>query len=317
MKFQQLLTKNIFEPERLYTLYADLKSGADVKSVSRLSLDDLAKVPEIYGALDPNDLDIPSLDNEAEFITTNKKVILGKDIKALTAMIYEKPRTAYVDFGRSSQVHNTLASGATPLALLGFKRFRGIDYDRWKTTVFNKTNSKIAAKGRKLEWRVGNDDDIRFFWKLDMLLGKTLASTYYDNTTDTINWNQKFGLLQVSTLEGRGWMPDATTIRYLREAGMGNHRGNFATAWGTARISEDRIPDKVDKDIIRLWNASDTPVRLLLSQRWAWYGQHRCSDMISDILDWDRQPENVDKMSTSFKGEVPKQNVDIGGLFGL
>lgn len=312
------MTKSIFASERLYKLYTDLKSGADVKSVQRLSIDDLAKVPEIYGALDPNGLDIPSLDNEQEFTTANKNVILGKDIKALTAMIYEKPRTAYVDFGRKSQVHEALASGATPLALLGFKRFRGIDYDKWRRVLLRDTTSRVTYTGRKLDWAVTNDEDIVKFWKLDMLLGKTLASTYYDPSTDSINWNQKFGLMQASTLEGRGWMPDAITVRFLREAGIGNHRGNFATAWGTARISEDRIPDKVDKDIIRLWNASDNPVRLLISQRWVWFGQHRCSDNICSILNWDEMPENIDKVSTGFKGNEPKeQEKDIRGLFGL
>ena len=307
MKFQTL-TKN---------LYIDLKSGADVKSVNRLSVDDLARVPEIYGSLEPNKLDIPSIESDAEYVTPNKNVILGKDIKALTAMIYEKPRTAYVDFGKTSQVHNSIASGATPLALLGFKRFRGVDYGKWKKAVLDKTTCRITMQGRKLEWTVNNDEDLKIYWKLDMLLGKTLASTYYDSSTDTINWNQKMGLMQVSTLWGKGWIPDATTVRYLRDSGMGNHRGNFATAWGTARISEDRIPDKVDKDIIRLWNICDNPVRLMLSQRWCWYGMHRCTDMITNIIDWDKQTENVDKLSTSFKGELPKEQKDIGGLFGL
>lgn len=319
MKFQSLAKKSIFEPGRLTTLYTDLMSGADTKTVNRLSLDDLAKVPEIYASLDPNSLDITELENDGEYLTPNKNVILGKDIKALTMLIYDKPRTAYVDYGSKSQVHNSNASGAVPLALLGFKRFKNINYDKWRTLLKQHTTSTVSfdKSGRVAAWCPSNDEDLKVYWKIDMLLGKTLSSTYYDASTDTIKWNQKLGLLQVSTLKGKGWMPKPITTRFLREAGMGNHRGNFATAWGTARISIDRVPEGVDKDVVSLWNACDTPMRLLLAQRWAWYGQHRCSDMICSFADWDAQPENIDKMSNLLKGELPKQVSGLSGRFGL
>jgi len=320
MKFQTLNKVSIFEPGRLANLYSDLKSGANVKSVSRLSLDDLAKVPEIYGSLEPNNLDIPALDNDAEFVTPNRNVVLGRDIKALTALIYEKPRTAYVDFGKNSHVHTSWASGAVPLALLGFKRFKGIDYNKWNELLQRTTSSGLEydKAGRVKGWKIKDNEDIRIYWKLDMLLGKTLSSTLYDPSIDTIKFTDSIGLLQVSTIQGRGWTPTPTTIRFLREAGFGNHRGNFATAWGTARISIDTVPEGVDTTIVSLWNACDTPMRLLLSQRWAWYGQHRCSDMICDVQNWDNQPKNIDKPSTLLEGQIAKREVDgVGGLFGL
>ena len=49
-------------------------------------------------------------------------------------------------------------------------------------------------------------------------------------------------------------------------------------------------------------------MRLMLSQRWAWYGRHRNENMIMDFTDWSYMPKNVDDMSIAFEGIKPARD---------
>ena len=49
-------------------------------------------------------------------------------------------------------------------------------------------------------------------------------------------------------------------------------------------------------------------MRMLLSQRWIWYGNHRNSDMICDAVNWDELPPNIDSASQVFKQSTPGKN---------
>lgn len=316
MKFETFKrTPDIFKPGTLTSLAEEIYSGKPAKDISRLTPDQFAQLPSIYGTLDPVGLDITQLEDKKVYKTSLGKEILGADIKAITMLMYDKPRTAYIEFGREKQVHNTALSGAVPIPMLGFKRFRNIEYDRWRSAF----DGEITFDPETLEMKPKDDDSIRKAFKIDMLLGKTLASTFYDREANTIKWKGPLGLLALSALQADIWKLDVRTVKYFREYGMGNHKGNFATAWGTARLPDKLLDPKVEKRHIAMWNKAENPMRLMLAQRWAWYGNHRNTDMICSYRDWDIQPVAVDGTATAFIGLKPQDSATggIGGMFGI
>ncbi len=309
MKFQSLNT-SIFERDRLFNLLQEIREGKPAKNCNRLTPDQLLQIPSIYATLDPKD-NIPDIADDAEIKTVNDKIIYGKDLKAITMLMYTKPRTAYCDFKQEKQMRS-LASGAVPIGLLGFKRFRNIPYDRWRQAI----NIPYTYDKGKIELNI-DDETFRKIFKVDLLLGKTYASTYYDEIDDTVklNLDNKWGLILLSAFLGDEWKPTAEDIRYFRD-NMGNYRGSFATTYGAARIEtgSDMSP------IVRLYNKCDTAMRLLLAQRWAWYGMHRNSDMICDFQNWDKIPKNIDNMAGSMMGlkASPPTSGNLGkGVFGV
>ena len=308
---QPKVYRNIFTPGKLVELASEIYSGKDRKAYKGLTVDEFAKVPALYN-FNPREHSILDLEDEAEYVTANNEVVLGADIKALTMLMYDKPRSAYIEFGRTKQVHESIYSGAVPYPMLGFKRFSNIAYDKWR-----KAFGAAAVLNEKLEL-VDDSEALEKAFKIDILLGNTFASTKYDASTDQIVWNDSYGLLLLSTLVGTGYRPNPETLNYLRIKGMGNFKGSFATAYGTARI--DRSNDeKIDNDIIDMFNKASTPMRLLMSQRWVWYGMHRNNDMIMDLQDWDFVPKKYDTVENVFTGLKPTSDKPsgIGAHFGI
>jgi len=304
-----------FEPGKLTTLAEEVLSGKARKEYTGLSLDELARVPTIYGTLDPRECHVLDLEDEKIYKTSNGNELLGADIKSLTMLMYAKPRSAYVEFARVKQCHQTMYSGAVPLPLLGFKRFRDLNYNLWRGMFEH--YASIDPKTFQLVERRKNALEKAF--RIDALLGNTLASTKYNSATDQIEWDTKgFGLLLLSSLIGKGWRPNAETLNYLRVKGMGNYKGSFATTYGSARV-DNSTDDNIDSDIIKMYNAATTPLRLLITQRWAWYGNHRCDDMICDLQDWDIMPQKHDTITNAFIGLKPQKGTTtgIGAKFGI
>lgn len=300
MKFQTIRTEDVFAPGRLFGLLEEIREGKPANSCKRLTVDELATIPSIYATL-PTDVYIPEIPDEEKIKTGNDKVILGKDLKAITMLMYLKPRSAYCNFGKEKQMRST-ASGAIPLGLLGFKRYKDIPYEKWRLATSHYVTSKIVKSDDKENLLV-NIVEIEKIFKIDLLLGKTLASTYYDEVDETIKLNEEknWGLILASAFQDINI--DPATLRYLREKGMGNYRGHFASVYGTSSVPVDKAG--INKRAILLYNKCSTPMRLLLAQRWAWYGMHRSSDAINDFQDWDNMPKNLDNMSAGFVGIAP------------
>lgn len=298
--------REIFKPGSLTALTEEILNGAERKSYTGLTLDELAQVPSLYGAFNPREVNVLELEDEKVYKTPNGKEVFGSDIKSLTELMYRKPRTTYVEFGRVKQIHESMHSGAVPLPMLGFKRHFNIPYSKWMGTIedfeLDKKTFEIKAKAGGLE---------RAF-KLDLMLGQTFASTIFNQVTGDIEWNDKdYGLVILSTLRGKGYYPSAIEMEYLRTAGMGNYKGSYASQYGTASIT---IKKPYDSDIIKMYNKASTPMRLLMAQRWCWYGNHRMSDMIMDLQDWDRIPPKHDTVANVFVGLKPSGDRSVFGI---
>jgi len=307
--------RDIFTPGKLSELAEEVFSGKAAKDIKRLTPDEFAKVPAIYSSFNPREISVLELEDDKEYTTTNKQNVLGRDIKAITMLMYDKPRTAYINFGSVKQVHQSIYSGAVPTVLLGYKRFWNIEYDQWRAkyeghAYIDPSNYTVVEK----------EGDLELAFKIDVLLGNSLASTRYDASTDTIVWNDKgYGLLLLSTIRGKGYRPNIETLDYLRTKGMGNYPGTYATSYGSARI-EPISYENIDNDILIMHNKASKPMRLLMSQRWAWYGNHRCSDMICDFQDWAYVPKSRDTLSMSFTGLKTKDAKPLAGIaahFGI
>jgi hypothetical protein len=306
--------QELFEPGRLVTLAEEIYAGKDSKSLNKLTTSEYMQLPSIYGCIDPTKQAILDFKDKDELVTSNNKIITGADLRAITMLMYDKPRSAYVNLGKVKQVHESIYSGAVPIPMLGFKRFRNVPYDDWR----EKFEGYVKLNKDTFELEPKKPGAIELAFKIDILLGKTLASTYYDAGDNTIKWKNRGGLLTLSTLTGKSWRPSTADVRYLREFGMGNHKGNFATAYGTSSMNTNFENDKVNPRIVRLWNSLDGPMRLMLGQRWVWFGMHRCSDMICDAQDWDYIPEQIDGTAKGFEGLTPTDTSSgIGTMFGF
>ena len=326
--------RDILTPGELTKLTDDVLSGLPTSKIKRLTTDEMHRIPEIYAGIDysPDNLMegtiLDYLEDDKVYKTHNKKEVLGSDIKSITLLMYLRPRTAYWKPDKP-QIHDTSVCGAVPLPLLGFKRYRGIPYYAWQRELCaegfqpivyfddnDHPSSFILDKGRDIDWTEAECP----IYAVDMLLGKTLASTTYNEKTDSIDYT-KLGLVMLSFFDDEAFRPDYNDVHHFRAHNMGNFTGSFASAYGTAKVPEDWDEEEFDPHIVRyiMHNECTTPMRLMLSQRWAWYGLHRNTDMICDFLDWDNIPKSVDNMSVAMEGLKPKnlpQNL-IRERFGL
>jgi hypothetical protein len=317
MKFQTLgVTDNIFAPGYFRDLMSEIDAGTAVKDFTRLTPDQLATIPSIYANIDPS-TDIMELKPDQVIMTGNNKPILGADFKAITLIMYTKPRSTYCKF-KEVQVRARGLNGGVPLGLLGFKRHQNIRYDSWRKTALDeiKYEDKDNVMGFKF-----TDDALRKIFKIDLLLGKTFASTYYDPSDDTIKLHEKkdWGLILASAFNTVIWEPKVGDVRYLRDNNVSG-KGVFSTAYGAKQVPVLKN-DKLNLNYLRLHNKCNTPMKLLLSQRWCWYGMHRSTDMICDHRDWDNQPKQIDNMAAGWDGVEPKQaSSELAGLktmFGI
>lgn len=291
-----------FAPGKLTELGEKILSGADRKSYRGMKPDDLIKLANFYSL--PKTLDLREIPDEEELQIDNQ-AITGLDLKTITLVMWQKPRTAYVDFGKIKQVHSSLYSGAVPIPLLGLKRKKNRPYS--------------FLNDRMVGWVELDDDNIivekkpgalERCWITDMWLGQTFTSTKWQN--DQIVWAQP-GLLLLNTL-AESMRPTAAEVRYLREKGMGGHKGHWATAYGTASAD---IPDdkKLRPAVLQLYNKCDSPMRLMLAQRWCWFPKQRNKDMISDAWDFDNQPPAADK--DMFAGLEPQPDTKASSPLDL
>jgi len=316
MKFQTFNTDDVFKPGRLYSLLEQILEGLPAKECKRLTPDELARIPSAYATFEPTTY-IPEIEDDTIIKTANGKEITGKDLKAITMLMYLKPRSAYCNFAREKQMTSAVA-GSIPLPLLGFKRFRNIPYDTWRKKALEHiiSGSKEGIPYIKVK-------STQELFKIDLLLGKTLSSTYYDSTEDTVklDLDKNWGLITLSSFMGDKYRPKAPDVRLFREKGLGNYRGHFASIYGSASIGTNKLPGTINKEAVEIYNRCNTPMRLMLAQRWAWYGMHRSSDAICDFQDWDNIPKNLDNMAGGFTGLAPSDagGVNSGGMgvFGL
>lgn len=284
-KFSSKNYVDFFTPGRLTELADTIYSGKARKEYTGLSVDDLVKLPTLYGTLDPRGSPILELDDNEEFVTSNKKVVLGSDIKSITWLMYDKPRSAYVDYGGVKQVHSSIHSGAVPIPLLGYKRFRKLKYNAWRDRIdYIELTDDFTIHSE--------DEGLERTFRLDLLLGHTFASTKYNAATDSIEWNDKLGLIPLSTLIGKGYKLAPEVVQYFRK-NIGKYKTHFAVTYGAASIDKT-VDGSIDDDLIKMHNACSTPMKLMLSQRWCWYGNHRNDDMICDFQNWDNIPLSVD-----------------------
>jgi len=313
MKYKNYTKRNIFTPGVLTLLAEAVLSGVPTKEIKRLTTDEMCKIPEIYAQVEcepsaSNILDC--IDAEKVYKTGNGKEILGADIKAITSLMYLKPRTAYWKPERA-QIYDSVVCGAVPLPMLGFKRWKGIPYSAWLRDI-------LADDAPYID----EDHEITVIhleriYDLDMLLGHTLASTKYNQDTDEIELTKGYGLVLAACYSDEYYRPNYNDIRNMRIHNMGNLKGSFANTYGTALISEEH--DDVEVLPLMLHNRCTTPLRLMLTQRWVWYGNHRNADMIMDFQDWDNMPKCVDAVSTQMKGLEPLKDTNMGlkNRFGI
>jgi hypothetical protein len=322
MKFNNSYMNNkidIYKPGFLTSLTEDVLSGKPVKEIRRLTTDEMHRLPEIYAQIDYTPTNLYELDpitkwieDEKEYKTGNGKTILGADIKAITMLMYLKPRTAYWKPDKA-QIYDTSMCGAVPIPLLGFKRWKGIDYSKWFFDPCEEfdhihvyTNQEDSAPYIDLDTDTDwGDNFIQYVFALDLLLGHTLASTSYNMTTDMVEWNKSWGLVMLSQFKGEKYRPNALDINAYRQYGMGNHPGSYASAYGTAKVE---LEDGHDITRTHLYNNCSTPMRLMLAQRWAWYGNHRNSDMITDFQNWDNLAGSVDNVNAKLRGMTPSDS---------
>src|SRR5210317_1143080 len=92
--------RDIFAPGKLTALAEEIYSGLPRKDYKGLTVDELAQIPTLYASINPLEQSVLDIEDEKVFKTSNNKEVLGADIKAITMLMYDKPRTAYVDFGR-------------------------------------------------------------------------------------------------------------------------------------------------------------------------------------------------------------------------
>jgi hypothetical protein len=285
--------------------------GFKLKAGEKLTDTQMARIPSMFAKLEP-DFDVRSIINDKQYENSEGKSFLGKDLKALIALMYNKPRTAYWNSSRA-QIHDTSFCSGVPLPLLGFKRFRGMTYNDFKlsSSCFEDTGEIFNIKIRP--------DCVEKLWHLDQLLGYSLASTSVEQHIGTysVETTPLYGLGMLCALPADlPWT--GKVIRILREHGIGNRRGSFASTFGASEVQFNDIKEDLldtEKDFIRLYNNCNQTVRHLLTQRWAWYGNHRNTDMICDFRDWNNVPKSVD---SDFEGLKPKEVITSSlEMYGL
>jgi hypothetical protein len=282
MRFQK--QRNIYDEGLLTDLAESILAGVPTKDLRRMSTDEMHRLPEIYAQVDFDPSSTGSIleyiDSDKTYKTGNNKAIFGRDIKAITSLMYLKPRSAYWKPDKP-QIHDTSVCGAVPIPMLGFRRWKDINYQDW-----------LSKRG---------ECEVEDYYNLDLLLGYTLADTKYNKVTDTVAFNTHLGLGRFSIkYYDPGWRLNYTDVRNYREVNMGNYKGSFASTYGAITMPN---PDKDQK--IAMHNACTVPMKLMLTQRWAWYGKHRNTDMICDFQDWDNIPKSVDDLSVSLAGLEP------------
>lgn len=306
MRFETLnVTKNVFEPGRLQLLLSDIELGKPTKDINRLSEIELERIATLFPNV-PKNKNILELSNDTVITGTNGDVVQGADFKAIVKLMYTKPRSAYTKY-TNKQLRSPVNSG-TPIGLLGYKRFSGVPYNAWRVEIVK----HVRMRENEL---VYSEDAVSEIFKLDLLLGKALASTYYDSDSDTIRLNPKYGLILASAHIENKYRPGLKETRRLRQKSMGRYNGHFSTQFGCVQINET-------SDFALLYNNCNSAMRLMLLARWAWYGMHRHDDMICDFQDWDNIPKNIDGVSTGMEGLTPAQSdaegVNTGkGIFGV
>ena len=313
------LKRDIYAPGELTSLAESVLAGIPVKELNQLTTNEMHRIPEIYaqvpytpqGNIGSNSI-LDVIEADKVYKTGNGHDILGGDIKAITSLMYLKPRTSYWKPDKP-QIHDSGACGAVPLPLLGFKTWKGIPYNGWLQAML-----VHRAEGYDT---YDSEMDIEDMYHLDLLLGNTLASTKYIESKDEIDTLKGYGLAALGYFEDEIHRPNYNDVRLFREGNMGNLRGAFANTYGTVSISEDNVPEdnEIQLERVRLHNKCTTPMRLLLSQRWVWYGYHRNTDMIMDFQNWDNMPKSIDTMSMDMKGIEPTEDntSQIRARFGI
>ena len=302
MKFtpHKSYTSDLFTANHLNTLAQRLFAGEKLTAKEKLSESQLAQVVGMYARFDP-EFDIRDVEDDKLYSTHDGKDFLGSDLKAITALMYSKPRTAYLDNKRPF-IHDSSLSGAVPLPMLAFKRHRGISYNAFRMSEDDFYYGEDTINTLQCE-------NVEKLWKLDQLLGNSLASTSIVDGVVTVNKLWGLGML-CAFVEDMFPEWNYKVIRICRDLGFGTkRRGSFASAFGASAIHFGDIKEELTAQevyFIHLYNNCNAAVRHLLTQRWAWYGLHRNSDMICDPRDWTNLPISVDKTSNVFIGVKPQ-----------
>jgi hypothetical protein len=294
IKFTPHKTSDLLAPGFLNTLAQRLFAGEKLTAKEKLSESQLAQVVGMYARFDP-DFDIREVEADKLYQTHDGKDFLGSDLKAITALMYSKPRSAYLTNKRPF-IHDSSLSSGVPIPMLAFKRHRDLSYNSFRMSP----EDFYVEENCILECL-----NVEKLWKLDQLLGNSLASTSI--VDGVVSVNEYWGLGMLCALD---WEWTYKTMRICRDLGFGTKRkGSFASTFGASAISFSDINEELsDEDMffINIYNNSNGAVRHLLTQRWVWYGMHRNDDMICDPRDWDSMPTSVDKTSNAFTGIKPQ-----------
>lgn len=278
---------NIYKQGFLNDFASNIFAGEKVK---KLNDQQFAQVISMYGMLDIN-FNIREIENNNEYISSNNNVFYGKDLKAITALMYDKPRSAYWSSAKA-HIYDSSLSSAVPIPMLAMKRFRNVAYSHYMLKTVDLSN----------------------LWQLDQMLGRALASTSI--VEGRVVLNKLMGLGALCNVKIVGWT--SKVIRYLREEGFNSRKGHYASTFNAGVVSEDN-EDLSEEEIsfVALYNSCNAAIRHMLTQRWVWYGNHRNSDMICDPRDWDNVPTSVDTTSNVFIGIKPKPKGGIADYYDI
>ena len=284
--------RDLFKPGELTKWVSELLCEVNT---FKLTTSEYSRLPSLFN-FDPKETHVLSLDDDQVILSAENKEILGSDLKSLVMLMYLKPRSFYLKNDKP-YVHESFFSGGVPIPLLGFKRHQGISYDAWRTSC--KCNAYINEEGELVAW----EDDVEKCFKLDVYLGRLLASTEVKD--DVVDWKGGYGLFLMSTSK---LIMDAGLVKSFRDS-------TSPGAYRASKITGKKMLKEEAPEHLALYNSLSKDMRLMFIQHWIWYGKHRCSDMIMDHTNWDNEPRSFDGVDNLFKGLEP--STQLYQKFGL
>jgi hypothetical protein len=279
--------RDLFASGTLTTLYESLieAKSNNTKIKNRLKEGELSRLVEIYAAVPP-DRDIEDIDPKETLTTPEDNRILGKDYRSMVLMVYQFARGDYSDI---KQVTTNAFSAGVPLGLLAYRNYYNKDYESWRLSpeLFNVDGYKVYPN---------SSETLKKILKLDLLLGKALASTYIDENNTIQCRTEAYGLaLLCGITDYPRFRPGV--IEQLREDSHGRRRGNSARGYGASRLLLTKEDEDTDK-FIRYYNRCNQNIKHLLLQKWI-YCVPNNTNMITDVRNWDKPMKAIDSPVTS------------------
>jgi hypothetical protein len=298
IKFQRYNTQNIFTPGRLTLLAKRLIGNKErLLAKDKLTTSDMSQIPKMFAKLDP-DFVIEEIKNDDTLTTSDNKEFTGADFKALIAIMYKCSRGSYW-YPKENQLKQSSLCAATPLPLVGFKRFKNIPYSYFQLPSEYFEDFLTIKK-----------EHIKDLYNLDRLLGYGLRSTIYQD--GVVNLSEAFGLGMFGSVDKEKVRFSPTLIKQVRELSLGNRSGSVFTSFGASKVTSVEVDDIGLEYWLNLYNNGNSLIKHMLTQRWVYYTYHRSEDMITNPFDWDKLMPALDTPSTSIKGLTPQKDTTTG-----